>query len=90
MAKIDLDISTILSFIIMEANDAALDIYENGRNAKDETMDLPISLKTVSIPESHPDSIATFDRFSTDYGKDYTRYVLLRECTFCPNTFPYV
>ena len=87
MAKIDLDISTILSFIIMEANDAALDIYENGRNAKDETMNLPISVKTVSIPESHPDSIATFDHFSTDYGKDYTRYVLFHERTCCPRPF---
>ena len=72
MAKIDLDISTILSFIVMEASDAALDIYTNGRNAKD-TLNSYMSLQNIGIPQSHPDSIMMYKRFSSDYGIDYTR-----------------
>jgi len=72
MLKIDLDISTILTFIIMEANDAALDIYENGRNAKNEETSSIISLQDISIPSSHPDVIVIYNYFASDYDVDYT------------------
>lgn len=55
LAKIDLDVSTILSFILMEANGAALDIYTNGRNVDD------VSLRTLKVPQ-HPTVIGMFDQ----------------------------
>ena len=72
--KIDLDISTILSFIVMEAGDAALDLYKNGRNAKRvDGTNAPLSLKDISIPNSHPDAIAIYESFSSgEGGTDYT------------------
>jgi hypothetical protein len=71
MLKIDIDISTILSFIVMEAPDAALDIYYNGRNAKDDTYSYT-SLMDVGIPSGHPDAIALYRDFSSTHGVDYT------------------
>jgi len=69
--KIDLDISTILSFIIMEANEAALDIYNNGRYARSSD-GVPMSLKEISIPSSHPDAIAIYESFTAlSGGSDY-------------------
>jgi len=64
--KFDLDISTILSFIVMEANDAALEIYENGRNVKD--FDWPgsyIALESIKQPTSNPISTEIYGHFNT-------------------------
>merc|ERR1719253_2109490 len=71
MLKIDLDISTILSFIIMNANDAALDIYENGRNAMSSRDAQIVALRDVGIPASHPEAIALYQQYTspTNYAR---------------------
>ena len=35
ISKMDIDVSTILMFVMMEANDAAMYIYKHGHNMKD-------------------------------------------------------
>ncbi|KAL7554731.1 hypothetical protein ACHAWF_018259 [Thalassiosira exigua] len=82
--KVDLDISTILSFIVMEAREAALDIYENGRNAQGEG-NFYIALKTLGMETSHPDAAVIYQRYSGEYGVDYsavTRNAIVGEDVF--------
>ena len=69
--KIDMDVSTVLSFIIMGANNAALDIYENGRFAiSSDGTNAPISIKGVSNP-TNMDVKAIYEGF-TSGNDDYT------------------
>ena len=72
--KFDLDISTILSFIVMGANYAALDIYENGRNVPmpDGLPRSFLSLSMISIPDSNQKAIDVYEKFAND-SNDYTR-----------------
>jgi hypothetical protein len=61
LAKIDLDISTILSFIVMEANGAAWDIFNNGRNVVGNDGSY-VSLAKLKVPQNP----TVIDMFSQD------------------------
>jgi len=51
-SKIDLDISTILSFIVMEATPLAADIYNNGRNVDDTSTGKYFSIDGIRAPDT--------------------------------------
>ena len=55
ISKMDIDVITILMFVMMEANDAVMYIYEHGHNMKDSETASYIYLYqlTQSIPNSH-------------------------------------
>lgn len=69
LSKIDLDVSTILSFIVMESNEAAWDIYTNGRNVVGDDGSY-ISLRSLKLPK-HPSVVEIYDKFNSENGEDY-------------------
>ncbi|KAL7522638.1 hypothetical protein ACHAWX_007338 [Stephanocyclus meneghinianus] len=69
LSKIDLDVSAILSFIVMEANDAAFEVYANGRNVIDSSGSF-ISILDLKLP-NHPSVVSWYSKFNGDYGVNY-------------------
>eukprot|EP00804_Cyclotella_cryptica_P018112 CCRYP_005898-RB/>CCRYP_005898-RB protein AED:0.02 eAED:0.02 QI:1433/1/1/1/0.93/0.88/17/82/2547 len=69
LSKIDLDVSTILSFIVMEANDAAFEVYKTGRNVIGNSGSY-ISILDLKVP-SNPTVISWYSKFNGDYGVNY-------------------
>jgi len=71
----DLDIITILSFIIMEAADAALDIFRNGRNAKSPNYNSDaedVSLDSITTPTLETAANTIYQSFSGEAdGRNY-------------------
>jgi hypothetical protein len=72
---LDLDIITILSFIVMEADDAALDIFRNGRNAKspNNSSDAEdVSLVSITTPTLETAASAIYQSYSGEAdGRNY-------------------
>lgn len=74
MLNIDIDISTILAFIIMEADMAALGIFRNGRNAKtSDGLNTYLSLNSIITPSLDTDASAIYQSYSG--GADGRNYM---------------